>query len=141
MKKIILAIFLTIICSCTSKPDEPKHETTKAEWVTISTLNSGYKFEAKTGSLDFIQNKEGEYVAVILVRITDPNNSVTFLKNYVTASDCSKKMGKVVSLNLDGSFKFENDFVFGGGTGAANMAEVICGAAAAVAASSSNKSI
>jgi hypothetical protein len=37
-------------------------------------------------------------------------------------------MGKIVSLNIDGTYLFENDFVFGSGSVASGMAEAICGA-------------
>jgi hypothetical protein len=50
-------------------------------------------------------------------------------------------MGKLVSLGVDGSYKFENDFVNSSGTIATDIAETICGAAKQRAQKDSGKGI
>lgn len=102
----------------------------QAEWIDIASSNDGKKWAVQAGSLEFSKTKGGASIAVVVGRISDPNTSnITLRKWYVSAGDCSKKMGKVVSLGVSGEYEFENDFVLGSGNIASSMAEAICGAA------------
>lgn len=102
----------------------------QADWINIASKKDGMKWAVQPGSLEFSQTKGGTSIAVVIGRVTDPKTStVSLYKWYVSASDCTRQMGKVVSLDISGEYKFENDFVFGSGNIASSMAEVICAAA------------
>ena len=100
-------------------------------WVNIaSTGLNDMLWDVKSGSLEFTKTKGGAVIAVVIGRITNTKTSrIDLYKWYVSAIDCKKQIGKVVTLDIDGTYKFENDFVFGSGNVATAMAEAICGAA------------
>ncbi len=107
--------------------------------LTTSIANNGWSevanngnttWHIKDGSLEFRKTKGGAYIAVVVGRITDSKTSqITLRKWYVSAIDCKKKMGKLVTLDISGEYKGENDFVEGAGTIATSIADIICGAA------------
>lgn len=102
----------------------------QTEWINIASHNDGTKWAVQAGSLEFSKTKGGISIAVVVGRISDPNTSkISLNKWYVSAGDCSKKMGKVVALDISGEYKYESDFVLGSGNIASSMAEAICGAA------------
>ena len=103
----------------------------ESEWVNIAA-SSDYntEWDALAGSLEFSKTKGGTPIALLVGRVTTKNTSkIELYKWYVSSADCKRKMGKIVSLGIDGDFKFENDFVFGSGNIATSMAESVCGAA------------
>ncbi len=110
-------------------------------WINIAKSNEGI-WDAQPGSLEFSKTKGDIFIAVVVGRITDPKTSkISLYKWYVSASDCKAKMGKVVTLDISGEYKFENDFVFGSGSIATSMAELICGAADYAISEKSKKSL
>ena len=98
-------------------------------WITIAeTLDS--LWQVQPGSLDFGKTKNGTVIASVVGKITEKRSrNIDLHKWYVAGADCRRKMGKLVTLKIDGSFAYENDFVFGAGNVASSMAEAICGAA------------
>lgn len=133
MKKIIaMAIALFVATSAYSQ----------VEWSNISTQNDGTRWDVKAGSLEFSTTKGGTSIATVVGRMTNPNTSdVSLSRWYVSANDCSRRMGKMVSLDVNGAFKFESDFVIGGGNVASAIAEVVCGAAAITLKARNDKSL
>jgi hydroxyethylthiazole kinase-like sugar kinase family protein len=98
-------------------------------WVEIASDDDS-TWHIKSGSLEFRKTKGGVNIASVIGRISNNKTSqVALRKWYVSAVDCKNKMGKVVTLDISGDYKFENDFVEGAGTIASSMAEAICGAA------------
>lgn len=120
--KNLLAIAITL-CAST-------YAYAQAEWIDIASHNDGTKWAVQAGSLELSKTKGGVSIAVVVGRISNPNtSSITLNKWYASASDCSKKMGKIVTLDVGGDYKYENDFVIGAGNIASSIAEAICGAA------------
>ena len=102
----------------------------ESEWVNIAMSNDKSEWDALAGSLEFSKTKGGTAIAIVVGRVKDKKTSqIELYKWYVSAADCKREMGKIVSLGIDGDFKFENDFVFGSGSIGTAMAEVVCGAA------------
>lgn len=102
----------------------------QTEWIDIASNNENMKWAVQAGSLDFSKTRGGVAIAVMIGRIIDPRTSnIILYKWYVSASDCQRKMGKVVTLDISGEYQYENDFVMGSGNIASSMAETICGVA------------
>lgn len=122
MKYVLLAAVLTCVSTFANA---------QSEWINIAASSEGnMQWDVQPGSLEFSQTKGGTTIAVVIGRVTYKKTSrIDLYKWYVSATDCKKQMGKVVSLNIDGTYQFENDFVFGSGSIATAMAEAICGAA------------
>lgn len=118
LKTILFIIVALVSCLATAASDE--------NWVEVSRTEHGV-YAIKKGSLEFTATKGGESVILVLGRAFDLKTSeVSFEKWYVTGTDCGKEMGPVVTLDMSGNYKFENDFVFSGGSVASSIAEVIC---------------
>lgn len=122
MKYVIFAVVLS--CATTLAHSQ-------SEWINIAVSSEdNLRWDVRPGSLEFSMTKGGTAIAVVIGRITDTRTSrIDLYKWYVSGTDCKKQMGKVVSLNVEGTYQFENDFVFGSGNVASAMAEAICGAA------------
>ncbi|MDM1715571.1 hypothetical protein [Thiopseudomonas alkaliphila] len=103
----------------------------QSDWINIASLpGDSKKLDVQPGSFEFSKTKGGTPIAVVVGKITDTKSAnISLYKWYVSLEDCQRKMGKVVSLNVNGEFAFENDFVFGSGSIATVMAETICGVA------------
>ena len=84
--------------------------------------------EARAGSFDVRKNGAKEEIAVISGKAIrgNTNSRIDLEKWYVRTSDCVAKQGKVVTLTLDGEFKFDSDFIFDAGSIASGKAEFIC---------------
>ena len=122
MKHVLFAVAL----ACAGMPVYAQ-----SEWINIAVSSeSNMRWDVQPGSLEFSKTKGGTAIAVVIGKITDTRTSrIDLYKWYVSETDCKKEMGKVVSLGIDGAYRFENDFVFGSGNIATLMAEAICGAA------------
>jgi hypothetical protein len=95
-------------------------------WIRLSESND-MVWEVKPGSLDASRTKGGADIAVVVGRVRHvKNKNVSVYQWYVTLEDCDREMGKVVSLDMDGKFRFETEFVFSAGSVASIMAEAIC---------------
>ena len=96
------------------------------DWIE-GPFSDEYAYSYQSGSFAIIENKLGAEVAIIVSRLIDKKTKqITLGKLYVATSDCAKKSGKIVSLNLDGVYLFENDFIHGAGSLASANAEFIC---------------
>ena len=114
----------------------------QSEWTNVATSKDGTKWAIQNGSFEFSKTKAGIPIAAVVGRISDPNrNSVSLNKWYVSAEDCSKRMGKVVTTNVSGEYRFESDFVIGSGNIASAMAEAICNVADYIIKQNNDKSM
>ena len=123
--KAIIAV-LIVLFSALAYPE--------SGWIIIAETgkkpNNGLRWEGKPRSLEFSETKGGTPIAVIVGKIFNKKTSYADLYQwYVSAGDCKRGMGKVISLDVSGNFVFENDFVFGSETIATALAETVCGAA------------
>lgn len=98
-------------------------------WTVIAaTTGNKYVISGLNKSYTLGTNKKGEEIAVITTKSNDKvDNKVTLNKKYVRTRDCIYKQGKIVTLTMDGEFSYENDFIFGAGSIATSIAELICG--------------
>jgi hypothetical protein len=98
------------------------------DWIRIAESDKGV-WHVKPGSLEISKTKGQVPVVVVIGRISDKDTKqISLYKWYVSLADCKRQLGKVVTLNVDGTYAFENDFVFSSGNIASAMAESICGA-------------
>lgn len=98
------------------------------DWIRIAETDETM-WHVRPGSLEISRTKGQVPIALVVGRISSrKNQQISLYKWYVSMADCQREMGKLVTLNVDGSYAFENDFVFGSGNVASSMAESICGA-------------
>jgi hypothetical protein len=95
------------------------------EWITISNTAMG-RYDAQAGSLERTTNLRGVPIVALTLRLRKPDGLISFERNYVSVQDCSDGNGKLVTVNLNGVVLYSNDFLFGGGNVASNIAELIC---------------
>ena len=97
------------------------------KWINVASSDDS-SWEVQPRSLEETKTKGGNEIAAVVGRIANKKTKkVELRKWYVSIEDCDRKMGKLVTLDIDGKFQFENDFVFGAGTIATSVAEGICG--------------
>ena len=120
MIKLLLAAIALASCSLSAY--------SQSEWIfVVNTSDDTVQWEAKPGSFEFSETKSGVPIAMMTGKITNKKTStIALYKWYVSAEDCGKKMGKVVSLNVSGEFVLESDFVLGSGNVSSGLAEFIC---------------
>ncbi len=98
------------------------------DWIRIAETDES-SWHVRPGSLELSRTKGQVPIALVVGRVSNrKSQQVSLYKWYVSVADCQREMGKLVTLNVDGSYAFENDFVFGSGNVASGMAESICGA-------------
>ncbi|MBL0718356.1 hypothetical protein JI742_00490 [Piscinibacter sp. Jin2] len=119
VSKINIASFvLMLLLSCAAHSQQA--------WLEVAKNDDGI-WEVQNGSFEETKTKGGEAIAIVVSRVTNRStNRIDLRKSYVTLSACERRMGKIVTLDLDGKFRFENDFVVGGETIASAVAEFIC---------------
>ena len=116
---IIASILLQFSAIMVAKADD--------EWITISEDNDGMIWQAKSGSLQFLENNNGVPIFLVTGRANNEAlSTIEFEKWYVSADDCKKRQGNIVTLDISGEFQYETHFVYGGGNVASGMAEFIC---------------
>lgn len=112
------------------------------EWVTIAISRDNAAWDVQPSSLEFKKTREGVPVYVVVGRIRSGTNSrIDLYKWYVSVEDCNRGLGKVISLSISGDYRFDNDFVVGGGNIASSMAEAICESASFVREERAKKSL
>ena len=117
MKRLLVALLM--ISSVSAFADD---------WLflTAAANNSGAYYGLK-GSYELTTNRSGEQVAVWTEKFDDKiNNQITVDKLYVRTSDCLRKQGKGVMVNLNGDFLGDFDFIFGEGSVGAYRVEGLC---------------
>jgi hypothetical protein len=118
--KAITALLLGAVVSISANAQE--------DWLNVASTDKA-KWDIKAGSLEESKTKGGIQIAVVIGRVTNsPDNQIDLYKWYVSYEDCGRRMGKFVSLGIDGSYKFENEFVVGSGNVASVVAASICSA-------------
>jgi hypothetical protein len=97
------------------------------EWVQLAETDD-FAFEARAGSFESTKTKAGVPISVLTGRARNKKTTVIeFEKWYVTTQDCLKGSGKLVTLSLNGEFKFDSDYIDNGGTIASSIAGMVCG--------------
>lgn len=95
-------------------------------WVEVSSSDS-MSISFKKGTFEVGENKGGELIAVAMAQIRRlATDEIEFRKHYVRVQDCRAGHGQLVSLNIDGKYAGEVDFVSEGGTVASGIADALC---------------
>ncbi len=98
------------------------------EWIQVASNNDGDVWSIKAGSFELTRNRSGQEIAVVLGSThVSSTNRITYRKWYVTGQDCIAGLGKMVTLDVTGEFRFDSDFVKSGQSIAAAIADTICG--------------
>lgn len=119
MRKLSLVLLTSVTCS---------FAVAQTDWVNVGETDA-MVWDIQAGSLDELKTKGGTSIAIVVGRVTTKaTKQIDVGKWYVTADDCERKMGKLVTLDVDGKYRYENDVVFGAGSIGSEVAEVICGA-------------
>jgi len=114
--RLIIAIFATAALSAHAEDG----------WIYV-TSNDEIQTEFQSGSFVVQNNRGGKEIAVATVRTIIKKTSYADLgKTYVSTADCNNKQGKIIRVGVDNEYKYENDFIFNGGTMASIMAEFLC---------------
>lgn len=105
-----------------------KAQKTPKGWVLLGeTEGNNVRFEGKTNSYELTNTRKGTRIAKIIVRQVDPvSHQISIYQRYVSLNDCKRKRGKIVAVDMDNNYKFENDFIIGGGSIGSSVAETIC---------------
>lgn len=97
------------------------------EWLDVASAKD-MKFEARSGSFERSRTKGGKAVAAVLGRARDlKSTDITFEKWYVSEDDCIRGYGKLVTLTMNGEYKYETDYVAKGGNIASAIGDFVCG--------------
>lgn len=96
-----------------------------SEWATISKYETA-NIDILVGSI-VRSNAVSETGIIAIGRIIDSNSQQVIAEQwFVTANACISKRGYLMTLDFDGKLKHRNEFVFGLGTVASDIAEVMC---------------
>ena len=96
------------------------------EWIEVAK-SSASSFSIKLSTLTFKRNKAEEAIVVGVGRSVDIKTRAVVIEQwYVRTDDCDAELGKLVTLSTDGTYLYENDFVFDGGNVASAKAESLC---------------
>lgn len=96
-------------------------------WITVGKTAESV-FSIKEGSLSIEETKGGEGVAAVLGRVNNSDGTILIRQWYVSGEHCQREFGKLVTLDTNGNFEFDNDFAFNSGSVASSIAEMICAA-------------
>jgi hypothetical protein len=101
------------------------------DWYETAVTSDGKDtYSIKLGSGKFGTNKNGEPITTVIGRtVNKDDHQVHLYKWYVTDADCTNEYGKLVVLDLDGSYKFEAPYVKDSDSIGSEIAEAICAAA------------
>lgn len=97
-------------------------------WYVVTKSKDGNdEYSMKFGTGEFSKNKNGDPMTVVVGKISHAKQNNTDLnKWYVTDQDCINEYGKLVVLDIDGTFKFDTSFAKGSNTIGSAIAEIIC---------------
>ena len=116
MKKLV-SIFVFLTLSLPLLADE--------SWIYIASSAESIWY-GQPGSFEEVNTKAGVPIAAILGKIQNTKTShIDLYKWYVSLSDCERNLGKLVTLDIDGNYRFDNDYVKGSGNVASQIAEFI----------------
>lgn len=118
MSKKFLAVFLVSVCSIghAQKPD----------WVKLAETDE-MVWDGRVGTREFGKTRSGKEMVVATGRTVDKKTKrITFEKWYVLVDHCRAGQGQLTTVDMDGAYKYETDFMFKGGTVASSLAEMLC---------------
>lgn len=97
-----------------------------SEWVLIASTDT-MKWEGRAKSWSQTKTNAGKDVAVATGRSTElKNRMISFEKWYVSIAECRAGSGKVITTDMAGNFKYDNEFVLQGGSVASSIADMLC---------------
>ena len=119
MKKLFAAVLMLSLSSSVvaqeAKPWTKFGETATRDW------------SFRNGSFELAKTKSGKEVATILVQVQERSTTVTdYYKWYVTAEDCARGQGYLVSLSVNNDYLGDTAFVSKGESMAASGADLLC---------------
>ena len=116
MKKIIVAVLMMVGATTAFCQD----------WINIAD-NKDVRLDGRAGTREFSKTKAGKPIVVIQGRTFTKNTSAySYEKWYIAVDDCKAGYGKLVTLTMEGEYKFENDTVLKGGSMASAISDVLC---------------
>lgn len=119
---------LSVVLSLTllAAPALVSAESSSDEWVDLASTGTD-TFSIKKSSFDISTNKNNEPIAVIVGQDRDlKNKKVSYSKWYVSGSDCEQGFGKLVHLDLDGTYKLETDYAHAGTSVSSSIGTFLC---------------
>lgn len=120
MKRVFVGTLLSILWATAQS----------ADWIELASTDKSV-WEGRAGTRAFSTTRGGKKIVAAEGRVTSKQtNQITFSKWYVEVDHCRAGYGKVVTVSMDGDFKFDNEFVLNGGTVASSLAEMLCYAVA-----------
>jgi len=119
MKKILLLIgFCLSAVSCKAE-----------EWFLLVQANDkSFIVETRVSSLRITKTVDDKVVVASLFKVTRADRQVFFEQSYVSLYHCGLGYGSLVTTDLEGKPKFQNDFVFDGGNVASYISKYLCSA-------------
>lgn len=97
-------------------------------WISVAeSVDSNNVWEAKKGTYELTTNRVGEEIALLIGKLDNKKTKeISIEKWYVATADCKQGFGKVVTLDLNGKFQYENSFAEGAGNIATSKAMFVC---------------
>ncbi len=93
----------------------------------IGSADGAQIYYGMRGSYEVSTNKAGDQIVVMTEKIEDTTvRKIELQKIYVRTQDCIRKMGKAVILSIDGTYKYEFDFIFDAGSVGSYRAQFLC---------------
>lgn len=120
MKNIFASVFVllslpSLVVAQETKPWTKFGETTTRNW------------SFRNGSFEIETTKSGKEVASILIEVQERATTTTdYYKWYVTAEDCARGQGYLVTLSVNNDYLSETAFVSKGESIAATGADMLC---------------
>lgn len=119
MRTIAFATALLLFSTTSTAEDDPA-------WTRFG-LTDESEFSFRNGSFEVGQTKGGKAVASLIVQIQrKATKTMDYRRWYVATQDCDAGIGKVVVLDTDGTYLYENDYVEGGASVASSGGDLIC---------------
>ena len=119
MKKRILAATLLALVSALALAGAD-------DWSPLANMVKS-DVDVRRDSMRFFQADGGKWIASMTVRWhTKSNDRYDFNHMAVQEYDCRRGFGTIITLDLNGNFLFENNFVDGGDNMASAAADLLC---------------
>lgn len=97
-------------------------------WISVTeSVDNNIVWEAKKGTYELTKNSAGEEISLLVGKLDNKKTKeINIEKWYVATADCKQGFGKIVTLDLNGKFQYENSFAEGAGNIATAKAMFIC---------------
>ena len=113
---------MLLVLACLARPALAQDD----EWITVGRTDK-MTWHVKSGSVTLTEMQGNVPVVMVVGRITvHATSRIALYKWYVSVSDCTRGMGQVVALTVDGEYRYRQDFAYGGSSASAGLAEYIC---------------